>query len=107
MSRNGFHPDLSVVPVHYFFAAGKANSCARILRAPVQALEDHKYPLQVLLIDADAVIGNRKEEFLFLFHRTDDDLILSIFFSEFYGIADEVLEKQFKLQRTSSYGRQI
>jgi hypothetical protein len=56
LARLRLHPDFSAVALDDLFANRQTNAGARIFVARVQALEDLKYPLPILRIDADPVV---------------------------------------------------
>src|SRR5262249_28629011 len=61
--RPGTDPDAAAVAVDDFLADREADAGARVLALVVQALEHHEDALEVLRLDADAVVPDRYFEF--------------------------------------------
>ena len=72
----------------------------------MQPLENHKYTLGVLRLNTDTVIADGKPPAGILTEGADFNLG-GLVTSEFYGVADEVLEQSRKLQVVEIDGRQI
>ncbi len=57
LSEFRLHPDAAPVPLHDLFANGKPDAGAGIFAAGVQALEDEKNALEILRLNANAVVA--------------------------------------------------
>ncbi len=65
------YPYTPTVSLYDLLADGQTDARARVLFSGVQTLEDHKYALGILGIDADAVIADGKDPFIPLLFRRD------------------------------------
>src|SRR5574340_430848 len=59
-TRPGFHPDMAAVALHHLLADGEADAGPGIFALVVQPLEHHEDALEILRLDADAVVPHRK-----------------------------------------------
>ena len=88
----GLNPDAAPMPLDDLFANGKPDAGAGIFAAGMQALKDKEDALEVLRLDADAIIvytempGVRQ-----VFHCYVD--LRRAFAAELDGVADQVLEQ--------------
>jgi hypothetical protein len=77
----------------YFFTDGKAHSRSFILAPGMQPMEGGKYTVEILFLEADAVIlDNDLTSRVSIGYGTDTDHRLLARFVEFKRITDEVLE---------------
>ncbi len=54
----GVNPDDPAMALDHLFAKGKADACSLVIGIGVQTLEDAKYSGRVLLLHANAVVGD-------------------------------------------------
>ena len=96
MSRFGFYPDSSAVSLNNFLAQRQANARSGIFLAGVQPLENHKYTLGILRLDANAVVFYDELPSMACMAGTDVDLRWKVA-AELDGVAYEILEQLPKL----------
>src|SRR5438874_8229547 len=87
-----FDPDAPPVALDHLLADGKADAGAGVLTHGMQPLEQHEDALEVLRLDADAVVGDRDTPLGVFLHRRDMDARRRLT-AELERVADEVLEK--------------
>src|SRR5258706_2354810 len=89
-ARFGFDPDAAAVAVHHLLADRQADAGARVLALVVQALEHHEDALEVLHLDADAVVAHGDLELAFFFKTGNFDPRLRLA-AELEGVAHQAL----------------
>ena len=91
--------------LHDALADRQADARAGIFLAVVQALEDDEDALEILGLDADAVVADRENPVLFIFFDThmDHGWFLAM---ELNGIPDQVLEERLQLDVIRHHLRQ-
>src|SRR5688572_10729748 len=91
-ARARLDPDASAVALDHLLADRQPDAGSRVLALVVQPLEHHEDALEVLRLDADAVVARREFPFRFSFrNRKVNSRNRSR--AEFERIADEVLEE--------------
>src|SRR5918992_302554 len=90
-ARSRLDPDASAVALDHLLADRKPNAGTRVFALVVQPLEHHEDALEVLRLDADAVVAHRK---LVAFAPVLDRDVNArhVLRAELERIADEVLE---------------
>src|SRR3954471_20968246 len=101
--RLRFHPNAPPMPFDNFFANGKADTCAGVLVAGVQPLENHEDAVVKLRIDTDSVVRHPKmpewsscftSGFRGFFQLgANMDARRLILAAEFDGIVDQILQQ--------------
>src|SRR6267378_7332782 len=84
-------PDTPAVALRDFLADGEPDAGSRVLAHRMQALEEHEDALEVLRLDADAVVGDADVPLARLLDRADMDAG-HLLAAELERVADEVLE---------------
>src|ERR1043165_9905826 len=92
LARGRAHPDAAAVALDDFLADGEPDAGARILAHGVQPLEEHEDALEVLRLDADAVVGHRDAPLARLLRRRDVDARHGAA-TELERVAHQVLEE--------------
>src|SRR5581483_11407983 len=91
-SRLGFEPYSSSMFFDDLFRNGQPDPRSFEFRLVMQLSENDKYLLRILLLDAYAVVFHREQPSRIPFGGCYSYKRLPSFFSEFNGIADQVLE---------------
>ena len=84
-------PDAAPMPLYNFFANGKPDAGAGVFAAGVQALKDKEDALEVLRLNADAVIAHAEMPGIRKVFNFYVDLWW-ILAAELDGVADQILE---------------
>jgi hypothetical protein len=87
------------------FADGQPNACAGVLLAGMETLEDVKYAFEVLGVDANPVVADRKNPATWLGLDTDMDLG-RLFAMKLEGIGYKILEQLHELGGIDGQRRQ-
>src|SRR5882672_10274277 len=92
LARRRFEPDAAAVAVDHLLADGEADAGAGVPALVVQALEHHEDALEILRLDADAVVLHGDLELVVPLDRgyMDAGLRLAV---ELDGVADQVLHQ--------------
>src|SRR5207253_11446079 len=100
----GLHPDAATVALDNALHQRQSDAGTGIL-TPMQALEDAEDLFVILRVDADAVIGKRKQPRLILFfHGNADARLLAA--AILNRIADQVLKHAAELREIRGHPRQ-
>src|SRR5215472_12232832 len=102
----GIRPDGSAMQLHDLLAMCQTDTGPFICRAVVQTLENDEYPFQELLFDADTVVAH--DEFILTVEGRCRNGYLrnKIGLTEFDGVGDQVLKKEFEFGRVGTEGWQ-
>ncbi len=104
MAWLGFDPHSAAVQFHYFFTYGEPDSGARVFFACMQSLKNLKNALEVLLLDADAIIAHDNFALRIAGEARNFDL-RRIAAAKFKGVRDEILEQLREQRHVAGYGR--
>src|SRR5262249_20631605 len=89
----GLDPDPSAMAVDHLLAYREADPGTGVFIPGMQPLEHHEDTLEVLLLDADTVVGDRKTPFAFQVLEADVDAHRLVLLPELDRVADQILEE--------------
>src|SRR5581483_9293084 len=104
LARYRIHPYASVMALHDLAADGETNAVTRVLAAVMQPLEHAENAVDVLGLDADAVVTYRENISALMGLRTHVNLGGALA-AKLYGVADQVLEQLRELRRVDGAER--
>src|SRR5919108_5862379 len=105
LARFGLHPDAAGMVLHDLLGDRQTDAGAGIPAATVQALKDQEDALDVLRLDADAVVPQPEKPILppTLRPNVDEDRLLA---AELDSVAEQILEELYQLCLIGHDGRQ-
>src|SRR5947208_15730283 len=103
----GLHPDAPAVALDHLLDDRQADPGSRVLALVVQALEHHEDALEVLRLDADAVVAHREFPFRALVGGAHVHGGRGIGLAELQRVADQVLEQLRELSFVAMDRRQL